>query len=154
MKYVVSSSMIVKNWQHTIPISKAFFLHELMKYVVSSNMIVQNWQHNIPISKAFFPHELIYKTGFKNIFNTRCKEVRFCNKLCEKDAHTKKPTEKQPEDPDAFAEKLLKKEVEAKMKRNAKVERNNNRWLSTPSNRLVARDKDAWKWLEEQKKKK
>ena len=55
--------------------------------------------------------------------HTRCKEVRFCNKLCEKDAHTKKPTEKQPEDPNAIAEKLLKKEVEAKMKKNAKVKR-------------------------------
>ena len=86
--------------------------------------------------------------------HTRCKEVRFCNKHCEKDAHAKKPTEKQPEDPKEYAENLLKKEVEAEMKRNAKIERDNNRWVSTPSNRLNAKDKDAWKWLEEQKKKK
>ena len=148
MKYVVSSNMIVQNWQHTISISKAFFLHEMMKYVVSSNMIVQNWQHNIPISKDFFLHELIYQTGFKNIFNTRCKEVRFCNKLCEKDAHTKKPTEKQPEDPNAIAEKLLMKEVQAEMKRDAKVEKGRNRWASTPFNRLVAKDKDTLKWFD------
>jgi hypothetical protein len=86
--------------------------------------------------------------------HTRCKEVRFCNKLCEKDAHTKKPTEKQPEDPNAIAEKLLKQEVEAQMKRNAKVERSNKRFANTPSNRWVALTKDALQWLEDQKKKK
>ena len=82
--------------------------------------------------------------------HTRCKEVRFCNKHCEKDAHFKKPTEKQPEDPNAIAEKLLKQEVEAQMKKNAKLEKNNKRW----ANRLVTKDKDGWKWLEDQKKKK
>ena len=85
--------------------------------------------------------------------HTRCKEVRFCNKHCEKDAHFKKPTEKQPEDPsNGYAENLLKKEIEAQMKRNAKVEKRNNRFVSTVS--LVAKDKDAWKWVEDQKKKK
>ena len=132
-----------------------------MKYVVSSNMIVQNWQHTIPISKAFFPHELIYQTGFKNIFNTRCKEVRFCNKLCEKDAHTKKPTEKQPEDPNAITENLLKQEVEAEMKKNAKKERTTARYIkmitSTSSKNFEVSSgvyQNTWKLAEDQKKKK
>ena len=85
--------------------------------------------------------------------HTRCKEVRFCNKHCEKDAHVKKPTEKQPEDPDESAKKLLKQEVEAEMKKNAKVERRDNRLLNHPE-RLIVSNKDVWKWLEDQKKKK
>jgi hypothetical protein len=86
--------------------------------------------------------------------HTRCKEVRFCNKTCEKTAHFKKPAEKQPEDPDEYAENLLKKEVEAEMKKNAKQERH-NKWASIEmSNFTVIKNKDAWKWLEEQKKNK
>jgi hypothetical protein len=34
------------------------------------------------------------------------------------------------------------------------VEKRNNRFVSTVSDRLVAKDKDAWKWVEDQKKKK
>lgn len=85
--------------------------------------------------------------------HTRCKEVRFCNKHCEKDAHVKKPTEKQPEDPDESAKKLLKQEVEAEIKKNAKVERRDKRLLTYPE-RLIIMNKDECKWLEEQKKKK
>ena len=61
--------------------------------------------------------------------HSRCKEVRFCNKHCEKDAHVKslQPTERQPEDPEEYAKKLLKQEIEAEMKRKAKVERRTNR---------------------------
>ena len=87
--------------------------------------------------------------------HTRCKEVRFCNKTCEKNAHVKKPAEKQPEDPDEYAEKLLKKEVEAEMKNNAKLERSLNKLASQPKAPFFyIKDKDTWKWLEEQKKKK
>ena len=79
--------------------------------------------------------------------HTRCKEVRFCNKHCEKDAHAKKPTEKQPEDPKEYAENLLKKEVEAEMKKNAKVERNYNRRLEGANHCfLPAKNKEALKW--------
>ena len=90
--------------------------------------------------------------------HTRCKEVRFCNKHCEKSAHAKQPTEKQPEDPsNGNAENLLKKEVEAEMKKNAKLERNINRWASMGNrDSVVAKNKDALKllkWLEDQKKK-
>ena len=87
--------------------------------------------------------------------HTRCKEVRFCDKHCEKDAHVKKPAEKQPENPSGeYAENLLKQEVEAEMKKNAKVERNHNRWASGKTHGfLVTKNKDAWKWLEDQKKK-
>ena len=84
--------------------------------------------------------------------HTRCKKVRFCNKHCEKDAHVKKPTETQPEDPNENAEKLLKQEVEAEMKRNAKVERSNNRFLAAGHERINM-DKYGWKLLEDQKKK-
>ena len=85
--------------------------------------------------------------------HTRCKEVRFCNKHCEKSAHAK-PTEKQPEDPsNRYAENLLKKEVEAEMKKNAKLEKNINRWAQGNHGFLVTKNKDALKWLEDQKKK-
>ena len=84
--------------------------------------------------------------------HTRCKEVRFCNKHCEKDAHVKKPTEKQPEDPNEYAEKLLKQEVEAQMKKNAKDERRPN-IFSACGNTSTVMKKDGWKWLEDQKKK-
>ena len=52
----LSSTAIVTN---NVPFERLFFIHELMKYVVSNTMIVNNWQLNIPISKAFFLHELI-----------------------------------------------------------------------------------------------
>ena len=85
--------------------------------------------------------------------HTRCKEVRFCNKHCEKDAHVKKPTEKQPENPGGEdAENLLKQEVEAEMKQYAKVEKRKNRLVATHNGRPM-RNKDEWKWLEDQKKK-
>ena len=85
--------------------------------------------------------------------HTRCKEVRFCKKLCEKDAHTKKPTEKQPEDPsNGYAENLLKKEVEAEMKKNAKVERKKSQLMD--NNNFATSSKGVWNWLEDQKKKK
>ena len=82
--------------------------------------------------------------------------MRFCNKHCEKDAHAKKPTEKQPEDPsNGYAENLLKKEVEAEMKKNAKLERNMDRWSSMGNHGfLVAKNKDALKGLEDHQKNK
>ena len=44
------------------------------------------------------------------------------------------------------------------MKKNAKQERNINKWASQPNQIAqifnISKDKDAWKWLEEQKKKK
>ena len=44
--------------------------------------------------------------------------MRFCNKQCEKDAHTKeKSTKKEPENHTGETEDLLKKQVEAEMKR-------------------------------------
>ena len=82
--------------------------------------------------------------------HTRCKEVRFCNKHCEKDAHVK-PTEKQPEDPED-PEKLLKQEIEAEMKNNAKWERKNSKFSSNIG-KLQTFNKDSFKWLEDQKKK-
>ena len=75
--------------------------------------------------------------------HTRCKEVRFCNKTCEKNAHFKKPAEKQPEDSDEYAEKLLKQKVEAEMKKNAKLERGANQDLKfhkmepSPQNQIL-----------------
>ena len=57
-------------------------------------------------------------------FLTRCKQTRFCNKQCEKEAHTKeKSTKKEPENYGEETEDLLKKEVEAEMKRNEKIKR-------------------------------
>ena len=50
--------------------------------------------------------------------------MRFCNKQCEKEAHTKeKSTKKEPENPSGETEDLLKKEVEAEMKREEKIKR-------------------------------
>ena len=82
--------------------------------------------------------------------------MRFCNKHCEKDAHAKKPTEKLPEDPsNGNAENSLKKEVEAEMKKNAKLERNMDRWSSMGNHGfLVAKNKDALKGLEDHQKNK
>ena len=86
--------------------------------------------------------------------HTRCKEVRFCNKHCEKDAHVKKPTEKQPENPGGEdAENLLKQEVEAEMKKNAKVEKEKNGRQQFENNSLRTSDKGFWNWLQDQKKK-
>ena len=79
--------------------------------------------------------------------HSRCKEVRFCNKHCEKDAHVKKPNERQPEDPKEYAKKLLKQEIEAEMKRKAKVERRTNRLVS------YTKYNNCLKWLEAEKKK-
>ena len=61
-------------------------------------------------------------------FHTRCKQTKFCNKQCELEAHTKeKSTKKEPENPSGGTEDLLKKEVEAEMKRQDKKERKTNR---------------------------
>ena len=86
--------------------------------------------------------------------HTRCKEVRFCNKTCEKTAHFKKPAEKQPDDPNEYAENLLKKEVEAEMKKNAKYERRRNQDLKLFASGATPVDKETCKWFEEQTKKK
>ena len=49
--------------------------------------------------------------------------MRFCNKHCEKEAHTKeKPTKTEPENL-SDREDCLKKEIEAEMKRQEKQER-------------------------------
>ena len=53
--------------------------------------------------------------------------MRFCNKQCEKDAHTKeKSTKKEPENHTGETEDLLKKQVEAEMKRIEKNKRTVN----------------------------
>ena len=53
--------------------------------------------------------------------------MRFCNKHCEKEAHTKeKPTKTGPEN-FSDREDCLKKEIEAEMKRQEKKERRTNR---------------------------
>ena len=50
--------------------------------------------------------------------------MRFCNKQCEKDAHTKeKSTKKEPEILSGETEDLLKKQVEAEMKQEEKIKR-------------------------------
>ena len=57
-------------------------------------------------------------------FHTRCKQTKFCNKQCELEAHTKeKSTKKEPENPSGGTEDLLKKEVEAEMKREEKTKK-------------------------------
>ena len=66
-------------------------------------------------------------------FHTRCKEMRFCNKQCEKEAHTKeKSTEMVPENP-GQTEDLLKKEMEAEMKRGEKRKKINIRRSKCPA---------------------
>ena len=47
---------------------------------------------------------------------------------------------------------MLKQEIEAEMKRNAKVERRNILVVAA-NGCLSKKTKDAWKWLEDQKKK-
>ena len=66
-------------------------------------------------------------------FHTRCKQMRFCNKICEKEVHTmqkcekealamEKSTEKEPENP-SETENLLEKEIKAEIKRKEKYKR-------------------------------
>ena len=56
-------------------------------------------------------------------FHTRCKQTKFCNKHCKKEAHTKeKSTKKEPENL-SNREDFLKMEIEAEMKRQEKRER-------------------------------
>ena len=55
--------------------------------------------------------------------------MKFCNKHCEKEAHTKeKSTKKEPENLSG-TEDLLKKVMEAEMKRQEKKDRTSNRLL-------------------------
>ena len=68
-------------------------------------------------------------------FHARCKQMRFCNKICEKDVHTmqksekealamEKSTKKQPEIPNEtedLLEKEKKSEIKRKEKRNRKI---------------------------------
>jgi hypothetical protein len=64
--------------------------------------------------------------------------MRFCNKQCEKEAHTKeKSTKKEPENPSGETEDLLKKEVEAEMKREEKIKR---RIIKTRGNTDIVKD--------------
>ena len=87
--------------------------------------------------------------------HTRCKEVRFCNKHCEKNAHVKKPTEEQPETPSSDAENLLKQEIDAEMKKDAKKERQTKKMVQLADfEQFGTRNSEQWKFLEDQKKKK
>ena len=76
------------------------------------------------VTNYYIRHLLLILNLF---FHTRCKQMRFCNKHCEKEAHTKeKSTKKEPENP-SDTEDLLKKEIEAEMKRQEKRERQEKR---------------------------
>ena len=66
--------------------------------------------------------------------------MRFCNKQCEKEAHTKEKSTEMvlPENP-GETEDLLKKEMEAEMKRDGKIRRQiirDDSLLKTKRNKL------------------
>ena len=50
-------------------------------------------------------------------FHTRCKQTKFCNKQCELDAHTKEKSTKKEHKNLIGTEDLLKKVMEAEMKK-------------------------------------
>jgi len=63
--------------------------------------------------------------------------MRFCNKHCEKEAHTKeKPTKTEPEN-FSDRENCLKKEIEAEMKCQEKRERRNIRIVKLFTNSAI-----------------
>ena len=70
--------------------------------------------------------------------------MRFCNKQCEKEAHTKdKSTKKEPKN-SSDTEDLLKKEMEAEMKRNEKIERRDIRAVKQLSSGCWPSNKDTF----------
>ena len=74
--------------------------------------------------------------------------MRFCNKQCEKEAHTKeKSTKKEPENP-GDTEDLLKKEMEAEMKRREKQQRRSNKLVKTITSSGFKGNKDTLKKFE------
>ena len=85
-------------------------------------------------------------------FHTRCKQTKFCNKQCELEAHTKeKSTKKEPENPSGGTEDLLKKEVEAEMKRE---EKNKRRFLIIRGNTDIVKSLSSGVYLKYDEEKK
>ena len=76
--------------------------------------------------------------------------MRFCNKHCEKEAHTKeKSTKKELENPSG-QEDLLKKEMEAEMKRQEKKKRRTNRIVKMfTTSGAITDNKDSLKAVED-----
>ena len=76
--------------------------------------------------------------------------MRFCNKHCEKEAHTKeKPTKTEPENL-SDREDCLKKEIEAEMKSQEKRERRNIRIVKMlTTSHMGTKSKDALKAFED-----
>ena len=76
--------------------------------------------------------------------------MKFCNKHCEKEAHTKeKSTKKEPENLSG-TEDLLKKVMEAEMKRQDKKDRISNRFFKMLATSCMSTyHKDTWKAFKE-----